>query len=145
MESLEPIPYCSIDPNTQEVEREAEPFAGFNRVLQFFNVCPSWPSRETMTMDCSCYLLMFFYGDIWGTKRQTRGSLFGVAFLACSQVLSSTLEGPAERHLLSPSENYAPGRSRIDDAKMESFSLKPFLATPHDAVWVADHPNKLFQ
>ena len=78
MESLEPIPYCSIDPNTQEVEREAEPFAGFNRVLQFFNVCPSWPSRETMTMDymdCSCYLLIFFT-VIFGEPRGRPGALF---------------------------------------------------------------------
>lgn len=62
------------------------------------------------------------------------GSLFGAALLACSQVLSSTLEGPAERHLLSPSENYAPGRKRIEDAKMVSCSLKSSLAMPYDVV-----------
>ena len=120
---------------------------GFFSSSMFLHLGPpekQWP----WTMDCSCHICWcFLYFDIWGTKRHTMGSLFGAAFLACSQVLSSTLEGPAERHLLSPSENYAPGRKRIEDAKMVSCSLKSSLAMPYDVVWAADHPNlrRLFQ
>lgn len=63
LESLEPIPHRSMDPDAQEVEREAEPFAGFNRAIGFFS--SSMFSILALRKDDDHglllpYLLMFF-------------------------------------------------------------------------------------